>query len=117
MESVFVPFIESFNAKCHLHNLVRHRPLLVCLDTEQGVNYLSIESEMAYVPLHDATTNEEASLITIQASYQVAQELLGGMIKLRDAQALQMLTITGTLRSILLLETLLFLARTDMQCA
>lgn len=117
MESIFGPFIESFNAKCHLHNLVRHKPLFVCLDTEQGVYYLSIESEMAYVPLYDETTNEGAALITISTSYQTAQELLGGMIKLRDAQARQKLTITGTLRSILLLETILYLARTDVQCA
>lgn len=111
MESIFAPFIESFNQKNHLHNLVRHAPLQVCVDTEKGLYFLSIENDIAHAPNQLSTINGGTDQVTISASYQAAQELLDGRIKLREAEGQQQLTISGSLRATLLLEAILFLAK------
>ncbi|WP_147533984.1 SCP2 sterol-binding domain-containing protein [Bacillus marasmi] len=115
--SIFEPFIVSFNQKSHLHSLVRHAPLQVCIDTEKGVYFLSIENEVAHAPQQLNSINEGSDTVTISTSYNSALELLYGKIKLREAQTQQLLTISGSLRATLLLEAILFLAKPDEQCA
>lgn len=104
------PFIESFNHKSHLHDLVKNKPIPVCIATEKGKYYLVVKNGQAR-KVDQKLIADQADLVTITAEFFTATELLAGRIKLRRAQAQKLLTISGSLRTSLLLETVFYLTR------
>jgi len=106
-------FIETFNHKLHLHDLVKNNPIQVCIDTEKGKSYFIVQNGIARNAVEESVSNE-CDIVSISTSYDTATELLSGRIKLREAQAQKLLTVSGSLRTALLLETVFYLTTKDM---
>ncbi|MGJ7920133.1 hypothetical protein [Neobacillus sp. LXY-4] len=102
-------FIHDYNQKSHIHNLGNSRELRICFDTDRGKYFLSVENGVAQ--MLEKFPEGQDDVVTIVSSYSTAVHLLGGKMKLREAVSHQLLTVSASLRKILLLEAVLFLTK------
>lgn len=108
LDRFFQSFIEAYNQKNHIHFLLGKRSIIICFDTEKGKNYIILQNSTASGAageLHE----ENHEIVKIKGSYDIAAEILLGKRKLREAQTGCLLSISATLRTTLLLESILYL--------
>jgi hypothetical protein len=103
-------FIDHYNDKNHLHDLVRNHPLKVCMETEKGQFFLIVQNGVASA-FEQYSMEGQNDVFTISTNYETATRILDGKIKLREAASQQLLTISGSLRTSLLLESVFYLTK------
>lgn len=106
-------FIDTFNHKHHLHGLVKNKPIPIRIETEKGKCFFIVQNGLARNAEQESMENL-CDIVLITTNYDTATELLSGRIKLREAQAQKLLTLSGSLRTLLLLETVFYLTTKDM---
>jgi hypothetical protein len=107
LEPLLDRFIKDFNGKSHLHLLIRNKGLNICFRTGKGDFFLQLEN--GAVKMVDGPFMED-DCITISADDATLEDVLAGRIKLREARSRRMLTLAASMRTLLLLESVLFLA-------
>ncbi|OCA87628.1 hypothetical protein A8F94_07155 [Bacillus sp. FJAT-27225] len=99
-------FTNSYNKKKQISGLFRTNRLLV-VDFGEWLMQISAES----AALLEDIPNGDADYISIKGSREALKELVGGRERLRALAALGVLEVTGSFRSVLLLEAIFLLAK------
>ena len=108
LNQVLSTFIETFNQKPALSNLVKEKTIKICFETTDLEHYyLFFENSGALT--HPISTEEKFETVTIKGKKQIITEIVKGQLKLRQAISDQDLIVTATFRSVLLLESIFYL--------
>jgi hypothetical protein len=107
MEGTVQWFVERYNVKNSLTYLFNSLPMIICLQTDNKTYHLTFTNEQASYDV--GTQNEGGAIVQICGSNEAISELLLGKQKLRYLISMRSLTVNGSFRTILLLESLFYL--------
>ncbi|MBB5324347.1 hypothetical protein HNQ34_001440 [Anoxybacillus tepidamans] len=100
-------FIERVNALNHLLPILPEESLYVCVECEEETITFSLSK---YGIQHDME-REEQKTVTVCGSKEVLKSLFYGELKLQQLLRLKEVAVFGSFRHMLLLESLLHLAK------
>ncbi|AMX82411.1 sterol-binding protein [Geobacillus subterraneus] len=100
-------FMERMQMLRHLLPILPDEQLCVRFESEEGVALLTIGKE----PAAAASEKDERNTLTVRGSTKALESLLSGELKLQQLVRLQEVYVSGSFRHMLLLESLLHLAK------
>ncbi|ABO68297.1 MULTISPECIES: hypothetical protein [Geobacillus] len=107
MHQLVGQFMERMQTLRHLLPILPDEQLYVRFESEEGVALLAIGKE----PTAPEIGNDERHTLTVRGSKKALESLLSGELKLQQLVRLQEVSVSGSFRHMLLLESLLHLAK------
>ncbi|AGT33339.1 sterol-binding protein [Geobacillus genomosp. 3] len=107
MRQLVGQFAERMQTLRHLLPILPDEPLYVRFESEEGVAMLVIGKEPAAAEME----KDERKTLTVRGTKTALCSLLGGELKLQQLVRLREVHVSGSFRHLLLLESLLHLAK------
>jgi hypothetical protein len=108
LDEILELFVQSYNLKYQLSNIFRFLPMTISLQIATRTYTITFTNESA--AFIEGTHHERSPVVEFVGQEMVIRELLLGKQKLRNLISHQELTVKGSFRNILLLESVFYLS-------